>query len=80
MLTVEELGNIEKCLDDTGVSHGLFREGYRACLRDALECLKSKAFEELLWREYVQAAVKVWAEANVHKHFDNFKRAFEEKA
>ena len=76
MLTKEELGSIEKCLDDAGVSPGLYRDGYRACLRNMLEGFKSKAFEEMMQRAFVEAALKVWSEAMAKDFFDRFERAF----
>ena len=76
MFTEEELGNIEKSLDDAGLPAGLYREGYRACLRDILEGFKSKAFEEMVQQEFIQALVKVWAEAMIRNHFESVKQAF----
>ena len=76
MFTEDELGKIEKCLDDGGVPPGLYREGYRACMRDALELIKSKAFEEMVQRAFVEAAVKAWAEAMAKDLFGRVQRAF----
>ena len=76
MFTEEELGNIERSLDDAGVSPGLYRDGYLACMRDILEGFKSKAFEEMVQQEFIQALVKVWAEAMIRNHFESVKQAF----
>ena len=76
MLTEYELGNIEKSLDDAGVSPGLYRDGYLACMRDALECIKSKAFEEMVQRAFVEAVLKTWSEAMAKDFFDRVDLAF----
>ena len=76
MLIEEELGKIEKSLDDAGVPPGLYRDGYRACMRDTLEGFKSKAFEEMVQRALFEAALKTWAEAMMHDFFDRVDLAF----
>jgi hypothetical protein len=80
MLTAEELGNIEKSLDDAGMPAGLYRDGYRAATRHCLECIKSKAGEEMVQRAFVQAMVKSWLEALMHDFFGSVQQAFGKSA
>jgi len=79
MLNAEELGNIERCLDEAGVLPGPYRDGYRACMRDALGCFKSRAFEEMVEREFTEAVVKVWAQAMAKDLFAEIERTLEKK-
>jgi len=79
MLTVEELGNIEKSLDAAGIPAGLYRDGYRASMKDIVEYLKSKAFEEMVERAFSEAVVKAWAQAMAKDFFAEIARAFEKK-
>ena len=76
MLTAEELGNIEKSLDAVGMPAGLYRDGYRASMKDMLGYLKSKAFGEMVQREFVQAMVKSWLEAMMHDFSGSVQQAF----
>ena len=78
MLTKEELRNIEKILDDTGIVPGLYRDGYCACLRDMVESVKSKIFEEMVQQAFIEAMLKAWAEATANTFVNNMLQAFKE--
>ena len=79
-MTAEELGNIEKFLDDAGISAGLYRDGYRTAMKLMFEFFKSKPFEEMVQRAFAQAMVKSWLEAMMHDFFGSVRQAFRESA
>jgi len=78
MLTKEEARNIEKVLDDTGIGPGLYRDGYRKCLKDLVEFIKSKNFEEMVQQAFIEALQKAWTEAVAKNFAYNMHQAFKE--
>ena len=54
MLTVSELGSIEKGLDALGLPSGSYRDGYRDAMKAMFECFKSESFIDLMVKECCQ--------------------------
>jgi len=54
MLTISELGSIEKGLDALGLPPGAYRDGYRDCMKAMFECFKSQSFIDLMVKECCQ--------------------------
>lgn len=54
-LTKEELGQIEQTLDSLGIPSGVYRDGFRDCLKMMVRTVKSKEFADMMTRVAQQA-------------------------